>query len=75
MNRECGDRVDEQRTLDDFYAFVQRLFVVVGAYVDGHLGENRSGIHPRIDQVHGGAGDSDAVRKGITYAVSTRERR
>ena len=58
---EGCDDVGEQYPLDGFDAFVQGFLGVVGADRDCFLGQDRAGVDPVVDEVHGRPGDLDTV--------------
>ena len=72
---ERGQHVYQQSPFDDLDPLVQGGFVVAVEHRDGLLGQNRPGVGPRIDQVHGAAGDLDAVVQCLRYGMRTGKRR
>ena len=54
---------------------VQGRLVVIREHVDRTLREDRTGVHPGVDEVHGAPGDGHAVGQRVAHPVRPRERR
>src|SRR5262245_7900083 len=69
-----ADRVDEQPALDRLDPLVQLGLVGTVQYRHRGLGDDRAGVHSRVDQMHGNSGDLHAVVERVPDRVHAGER-
>ena len=70
-----ADLLDELPPLGFLDALGERLLVVVVEHRHRHLGDDRPGVHPGVDEEQGRPGDLHPVGEGVARAVDAGERR